>query len=472
MVPRATLVLLLVVLVVLVCPLAAAALDTSPIGQIGGKARAKRLTPRQRREGVTRSRGDEPMKRLLINLVLALLVLSTLPAHAASLPTAKPEEVGLSSVGLQRIGRTLKADVESGRLAGAVVVVARKGRIAYLESVGFRDKAAGALMTPDAIFRIASMTKPMVAVATMMLYEEGRLFVSDPVSKYFPALGKMRVRPGDGVLTEREMTIQDLLRHTSGLTYGNRGTTEVHKMYPESSNASSLELTGDEFIEKLGRARLLYQPGTTWEYSLSTDVLGRIVEVISGQTLGQFLAERVFRPLKIADTGFVVSEAKRGRVAQPLAADPDTGKEIKLPDPMVPRKFECGGGCAVSTAGDYVRFAQMLLNRGTLDGARLLGRKTIEYMTADHLGTAVVRPGDLPGPGYGFGFTVAVRRDTGVANLAGSAGDYGWGGAFGTSFWVDPKENLTVVFMSQAPGMNRGAYRNLVKSAVLAAIRD
>src|SRR5438034_741836 len=263
MVPRATLVLLLVVLVVLVCPLAAAALDTSPIGQIGGKARAKRLTPRQRREGVTRSRGDDPMKRLLISLVLALLVLSTLPAHAASLPTAKPEEVGLSSVGLQRIGRTLKADVESGRLAGAIVVVARKGRIAYLESVGFRDKAAGALMTPDAIFRIASMTKPMVAVATMMLYEEGRLFVSDPVSKYFPALGKMRVGPGDGVLTEREMTIQDLLRHTSGLTYGNRGTTEVHKMYPESSNASSLELTGDEFIEKLGRARLLYQPGTT-----------------------------------------------------------------------------------------------------------------------------------------------------------------------------------------------------------------
>src|SRR5438034_4476905 len=182
MVPRATLVLLLVVLVVLVCPLAAA-LDTSPIGQIGGKARAKRLTPRQRREGVTRSRGGEPMRRLLIGLGLAVLVRSPLPAHAGSLATAKPEEVGLSSVGLQRIGRTLKADVESGRLAGAVVVVARKGRIAYLESVGFRDKAAGALMTPDAIFRIASMTKPMVAVATMMLYEEGRLFVSDPVSK-------------------------------------------------------------------------------------------------------------------------------------------------------------------------------------------------------------------------------------------------------------------------------------------------
>jgi CubicO group peptidase (beta-lactamase class C family) len=413
------------------------------------------------------------MKRLLlVHVVLALLVLPTLPAHAASLPTAKPEEVGLSSAGLQRIGRVLKADVDSGRLAGAVVVVARKGRIAYLESVGFRDKAAGAPMTPDAIFRIASMTKPMVAVAAMMLYEEGRLFVADPVSKYFPALGKLRVGPGEGVPADREMTIQDLLRHTSGLTYGNRGTTEVHQMYPVSSNGASLELTGDEFIEKLGRVRLLYQPGTTWEYGLSTDVLGRVVEVVSKQTLGQFLGERLFRPLKMRDTGFVVPEAKRGRIAQALAADPETGKPITLPQVTEPRKFECGGGCGVSTAGDYIRFAQMLLNRGTLDGTRLLGRKTVEYMTADHLGTAVVRPGDLPGPGYGFGFSVAVRRDTGVANLAGSAGDYNWGGAFGTYFWVDPKENLTVVFMSQAPGMNRGFYRQLVKSAVLAAIRD
>jgi CubicO group peptidase (beta-lactamase class C family) len=412
------------------------------------------------------------MSGSLISLVLGVLAIGATAADAASLPTAKPEEVGLSSAALQRIGRALKADVDNGQLAGAVVVVARKGRIAYMESIGFRDKATGAPMTPDAIFRIASMTKPMVGVATMMLYEEGRLFVSDPVSKYFPALGQMRVGPGDGVPADREMTIQDLLRHTSGLTYGNRGTTEVHKMYPESSNASSQELTGDQLIDKLGRARLLYQPGTMWEYGLSTDVLGRVVEVVSGQTLGQFLSERVFRPLQMTDTGFVVPEAKRARLAQPLAVDPNNGKDITLPDPMRARKFECGGGCAVSTPLDYIRFAQMLLNRGTLDGTRLLGRKTVEYMTADQLGSAIIRPGDFPGPGYGFGFTMAVRRETGVARLTGSMGDYGWGGAYGTTFWVDPKENLTVVFMSQAPGMNRGAYPNLVKSAVLSAIRD
>jgi len=412
------------------------------------------------------------MYRLLISLLMGLLTSAVVPADAASLPPAKPEDVGLSSSALQRIGRALKADVDTGQLAGAVVVVARKGRIAYAESVGFRDKATGAPMTPDAIFRIASMTKPMVGVATMMLYEEGRLFVSDPVSKYFPALGKVRVGPGEGVPAEREMTIQDLLRHTSGLTYGNRGATEVHKMYPESSNAASLELTGDELIEKLAQARLLYQPGTMWEYGLSTDVLGRVVEVVSKQTLGQFLSERIFQPLKMTDTGFVVPESKRARVAQPLAVDPNSGKDIKLPDPMVARKFECGGGCAVSTPSDYIRFAQMLLNRGTLEGTRLLGRKTVEYMTADQLGSATIRPGDFPGPGYGFGFTMAVRREVGVARLTGSSGDYGWGGAYGTTFWVDPKENLTVVFMSQAPGMNRGAYPNLIKSAVLSAIRD
>jgi CubicO group peptidase (beta-lactamase class C family) len=277
----------------------------------------------------------------------------------------------------------------------------------------------------------------------------------------------------NGAPAEREMTIQDLLRHTSGLTYGNRGTTEVHKMYPQSSSTAARELTGVEFIERLGKAHLLHQPGTAWDYSFSTDVLGRVVEAVSGQTLGQFLAERVFGPLKMVDTGFVVPEAKRGRIAQALAVDPDTGKDITLADVTVAPKFECGGGCAVSTAGDYVRFAQMLANRGSLERTRLLGRKTVEYMTADHLGSNVaLRPDDLPGPGYGFGLGVAVRRGTGVASLTGSAGDYNWGGAFGTYFWVDPKENLVVVFMSQAPGPIRVHYRQLLKSLVLQAIAD
>ena len=219
---------------------------------------------------------------------------------------------GLSTERLERIGRTLRDDVERGRIAGAVVLVARKGQVAYLEAVGYRDKAAGTPMTPDAIFRIASMTKPLVTVAAMSLAEEGRLFLSDPVSKFLPALGKRQVGvektdPATGktvVVTapaEREMTVQDLMRHTSGLTYGNRGTSQIHKMYPESSNWTSLNLTGDEFIERLGKAVLLHQPGATWDYSLSTDVLGRIVEVVSGKPLGAFLELRAPGDRRVRD---------------------------------------------------------------------------------------------------------------------------------------------------------------------------
>jgi len=422
------------------------------------------------------------MKALALVLVMSFSLLLVAGAAADPLPRAKAEEVGLSSEKLDRIGRILRADVERGRIPGAVVIVARKGRIAYLDTVGFRDKTAGAAMTQEAIFRIASMTKPLVSVATMMLYEEGRLFLSDPVSKYLPELanrqvGVEKLDPVTGktvfytVPAESEMTIQDLLRHTSGFTYGNRGTTHVHKLYEGGTSGLSRELTPPEFIERLAKLPLLNQPGTKWEYGVSTDVLGRVVEVVAGKPLGQVLAERVFRPLKMTDTGFVVPADKKGRLAQALAVDPDTGKEIKLFDPTTPPKFECGGGCGVSTAGDYVRFTQMLLNRGTLEGARLLGRKTVEYMTSDHLGSAIA-PGAAysPGPGYGFGLGFAVRKDTGVSSVTGSAGDYNWGGAFGTGFWVDPKEELTVIFMAQAPGPIRVHYRQLLKTLVLQAI--
>jgi CubicO group peptidase (beta-lactamase class C family) len=423
------------------------------------------------------------MRLVTTALALGLTLCTMLPVGAADLPTAKPEDVGMSSARLARITETLKADVEHGRIPGAVVVIARRGRIAYAEAVGFRDKATGAPMSSDAIFRIASMTKPLVSVAAMMLYEDGRLFVSDPVSKYIPALGKMQVgveridpMTGKSVLTlvpaEREMTVQDLLRHTSGLTYGNRGTTAIHKAYPTSSSAASREVTSAEFIDRLAKAPLLYQPGTRWEYSFSTDVLGRVVEVASGKSLGQFLSERVFQPLKMTDTGFWVPAAKQARLAQAFATDPDTGKPVTIPDVSVPAKFECGGGCAVSTAGDYVRFAQMMLNRGALDGTRLLGRKTVEYMTSDHLGPVTGAGDYLPGPGYGFGLGFAVRRETGLASLTGSAGDYNWGGAYGTAFWVDPKEQLVVVFMAQAPGAIRVHYRQLLKSFVLQAIDE
>ena len=407
------------------------------------------------------------MKRLFLVLILSLL--ATAPAGAADLPTAKPEQVGLSSERLDRMTQALRADVERGRIPGAVVLVARKGRVAYLQPVGFRDKTASTPMTADAIFRIASMTKPIVTVAALSLYEEGRLLLSDPVSKYIPAFKNQTVGL-ERAPAEREMTIQDLMRHTSGLTYGNRGTTEIYKMYPESSNVSSLTLTMDEFIERLSKAPLLYQPGTRWEYSLSTDVLGRVVEIVAGKPLAEVLAERVYRPLKMTDTTFLVAVDKRARLAQPLARHPDTGAEDKLADPTVPRKFDCGGGCAVSTAGDYARFAQMLLNRGVLDGARVLAPKTVELMTADHLGPISRGTGASAWPGYTWGLGLAVRQDKGIAPIPGSAGDYYWPGAFATYWWADPKEEMVVVSMMQSP-LGRH-YQQLVRTLVYQAIAE
>ncbi|PYN19966.1 MAG: serine hydrolase [Candidatus Rokuibacteriota bacterium] len=407
------------------------------------------------------------MTRRPIVLALLLSLLAIGHAAASDLPTTKPEQVGLSSERLGRIGQVLRADVERGRIPGAVVVVARKGRVASLQAVGFRDKAAGTPMTPDSIFRIASMTKPIVTVAALSLYEEGRLLPSDPVSKYIPAFKNQAVGL-ERAPAEREMTIQDLMRHTSGLTYGNRGQTEIHKMYPESSSVSSLTLTMDELIERLSRAPLLYQPGTRWEYGLSTDVLGRVVEIVSGQSLGEVLAERVYRPLKMTDTTFLVPADKRARIAQGLPAHPDTGVEFKLADPSVPRKFDCGGGCAVSTAGDYARFAQMLLNRGTLDGARVLSPRTVEFMTADHLGAISRGTGSTGWPGYTWGLGVAVRQDKGIAPIPGSPGDFYWPGAYATYWWADPKEELVVVFMTQSP-LGRH-YQHLVRGLVYQAI--
>ena len=409
-------------------------------------------------------------------LVLAVLVLVTTAAWAADLTVAKPEQVGLSSERLGRITELLRTDVEKGRLPGAVALVARKGRVAYFEAVGFRDKAAGTPLRKDDIFRIYSMTKPFTSVAILMLRDDGKLELSDPVSKYLPQLAKLQVGvekkdPATGEVTlalepsRRDMTIQDLLRHTSGLTYGVFGTGAVKKLYGDHA-IDVTDQSNAELIDKLGKLPLMYQPGTTWEYGRSTDVLGRVVEVISGKTLSQFLDERLFRPLKMADTAFWVPDAKQARLAQALAVDPDTKKEVSLFDVTKPPKFEGGGQAAVSTTMDYARFTQMLLNRGRLDGKRLLGRKTVELMTADHLGVIAG-----PSPGYGFGLGFAVRRETGVSATPGSVGDYNWGGLAGTAFWVDPKEELIAVWMMQAPGQ-RVQYRNAFRTLVYGAIND
>jgi CubicO group peptidase (beta-lactamase class C family) len=407
-----------------------------------------------------------------IPLVLTLVLVLSAGAWAQGLPTAKPESVGLSTDRLDRVAQTIRTDVENGRLPGAVVLIARKGRVAYFEAFGFRDKASGAPMGKDAIFRIYSMTKPFTSVAVMMLVEEGKIQLTDPVSGYLPQLTKLQVgvekleASGTPTLSlvpaNREMTIQDLLRHTSGLTYGVFGKSAVKDLYTKGG-ADAGDHTNAELVDKLAKLPLHYQPGTTWEYSRSTDVLGRVVEVVSGTTLGRFLEERIFQPLRMPDSSFWVPQAKHGRIAQPLPTDPDTGKDVKLLDVTQPPKYESGGGGGVSTAIDYARFSQMLLDRGRLSGVRLLSRKSVEFMTADQLGEI-----KFPRPGWTFGLGFAVRKETGLAGEPGSIGEYNWGGLGGTFFWVDPKEELVVVWMAQGPGQ-RTYYRGLLKNLVMQA---
>jgi CubicO group peptidase (beta-lactamase class C family) len=277
----------------------------------------------------------------------------------------------------------------------------------------------------------------------------------------------------ENVPVKRPMLVHDLMRHTSGLIYGGRGTTAVHKLYPASSSTSGTTMTSAEFLDKLSGIPLMYQPGSTWEYGLSIDVLGLVVERVSGQTLGQYLQQRVFQPLGMVDTGFIVPPEKLKRYAKALPNDPETGKPQTVLDSTRPLKFECGGGCAVSTAGDYIRFAQMLQNRGVLGQARILMPKTVEYMTSDHMGPEIqnnVARTASTLEGWGFGLTVAVRRETGMSGIMGAPGDFTWGGAYGTNFWVDPKDELSVVFMAHAPGEIRTHYRQLINSFVLQSI--
>jgi CubicO group peptidase (beta-lactamase class C family) len=333
-------------------------------------------------------------------------------------------------------------------------------------------------MTADAIFRIYSMTKPIVSVATMMLLEEGRLLLGEPISKYLPEFAKpsVAVETHDAasgrvsvelVPAEREITLQDLLRHTSGLTYEFRGSGAVHKRYTEAK-VFRRDQTNADHAGTLAKMPLLHQPGTHWEYSRSTDVLGRLLEVIAGMPLAEFLAQRILRPLAMVDSGFHVPAAEHHRLAEPFEKDPDTGDAVTLLDVHSPPMFQSGGGGMVSTAHDYARFLHMLLQGGALDGVRLLGRKTVEFMTADHLGPI---PGaeTLAGPGYGFGLGFAVRLSDGIAPTLGSAGQYYWGGIAGTTFWVDPREQLIAVLMMQGPGQReyyRALFRNLVYSSL------
>jgi CubicO group peptidase (beta-lactamase class C family) len=390
------------------------------------------------------------------------------------LPTAKPEEVGLSQAALDRLSAALNERIDSGHIPGAVALVARHGKVAYHHSFGRLDPASDRPMGTDAIFRIYSMTKAIVSVAVMMLWEEGRLLLGDPISKYIPAFAETRVGviSGDSYTRgapKNPITIQDLLRHTSGLTYEFRGNNPVHRAYAEARIARLKQTNADQ-VEELAGLPLLHQPGTVWEYSRSTDVLGRLVEVISGQTLGIFLSERILTPLGMTDSGFSVPAADQSRIAEPFAKDPETGTDVALLDVRRPARFETGGGGMVATTMDYARFLAMLLGNGRLATTRLLGRKTVELMTSDHLGT-ITGAADLLPPGHGFGLGFAVRTQPGMAPFPGSVGNYYWGGAAGTTFWVDPTERLYAVLMIQAP-IQREHYRVLFRDMVYAAIAD
>jgi CubicO group peptidase (beta-lactamase class C family) len=397
------------------------------------------------------------------------------------LPTAvHPEEVGLSSSGLDRLTAALHDAIQGGLLPGVVALVARRGRVAYHEAFGLQDPARGAPMTRDSIFRIYSMTKPIVSVAAMTLFEEGRFLLGDPVGKYLPDFAEAQVAmeltdgPGGApsvelVPPQRPITIQDLLRHTSGLTYEFLGTSAVQRMYMDAHVYRRNQTNADQ-AATLARLPLQWQPGTRWQYSRSTDVLGRLVEVLSGRSLGQFVKERVFVPLGMDSTAFHLAAHQQHRLAQAFARDPETGEPVTLLDVTEPPTFESGGGGLVGTAMDYARFLQMLLDGGRLEDFRLLGRKTVEYMTSDHLG-AIPGDGDLLPPGYGFGLGFAVRLHPGLAPVPGSPGQYYWGGLAGTTFWVDPREQLLAVLMVQAPGQ-RDHVRALSRSLVYAAIGE
>ena len=299
------------------------------------------------------------------------------------LPRAKPEEAGFSGERLARIGTTLNADIEAGRIPGAVIAIARHGKLVMFEAYGWRDKDARVAMTTDSIFNIASMTKPMTTVGALMLYEQGKLLIDDPLSKYFPKFANMRVAVRDNgeptaetVPANRQITIQDLMRHTSGLIYGGRGTTLVHKMYPAGSGDAARDYDGAAFLDKLSSLPLLYQPATVWDYGFGLDVLGLTVEKISGQSLGQYLHANLFAPLGMTDTGFSVSPDKAVALCQAACSRSRHRKAAGAqPESTQPVKFECGGGCAASTASDYLRFALMLMNKGHVGEARLLGRK-------------------------------------------------------------------------------------------------
>ena len=399
-------------------------------------------------------------------------------------PVAAPEELGLAPGGLERLSSVMAREAEGGHVPGVSMMIARGGKIGYRRVFGAL-RPGGPPMPGNAIFRIYSMTKPIVTVALMTLLEEGKLFVADPIGKFIPELANVKVGvESDGklelVAAKRAIAVHDLLRHTSGLTYAFTGNSAVQRRYGEAklftgdpANAKQFlarDLSSAEFIAELAKLPLIAQPGDSWDYSHSTDVIGRLVEIVSGKTLGAFLHERIFKPLGMTDTDFYVPAEKRERLAEPFPSDPDGGLPVQLIEMWSAPRFESGGGGLYSTVDDYARFARMLFHNGAFGGTRIIGRKTLEWMTSNHLGPNVrIGTPTLLQPGHTFGLGLAVRRESGMGQTPGTAGEFFWGGVAGTYFWVAPKEELYAIMMVQAP-RQRDYFRQLFRTLVYAAL--
>ncbi len=415
------------------------------------------------------------MTRLALTLGGLLLAQA---AAAQPLPAAPAADAGFSPEGLARIERFFGREIAAERVPGAVIAIARDGKLVYHKAFGFLDRPRGTPMPLDAIFALASMTKIMTSVAALQLTEDGRLPLKSRLSDYYPGFADMKVGVAekDGSLRldaqARPIYIHDLMRHTSGLTYGGRGDHPVAKLYPNGTQPA-LDGTTQQFVEQLTKLPLAHQPGTAFEYSFSADVLGAVVEKVSGQRLGEYLQDHVWKPLGMTDTTFAVPADKRARLARPFASDPLTGKPQSIAVMERQTKFDCGGACAFGTVSDYLRFGQALLAGGALDGRRILGPQTVALMTANHLGPEIRNTVGVIEPhraGYGFGLGVAVRMQQGLAAVPGNPGEYSWNGAYGTAFFADPKEKLVVVVGTAAPGELRKYYREQVQDLVYGAM--
>jgi CubicO group peptidase (beta-lactamase class C family) len=400
-------------------------------------------------------------RRINISVLTCVLVMSA-AAVAQELPTARPETVGLSSERLERIGTAVQHSIDDKRIAGAITLVARHGHVVWFKPQGMADREAGKPMRGDTMFRICSMTKPITSLAVMVLYEEGRFLLDDPLSKYLPEFKnpKILVKPASGqfysIPATREITIRDLLRHTSGLTY--HWSTDLGPMYEAANVAHGLlpyDGTIEDSVKHLAGVPLLFNPGERWEYSLGVDVLGRLVEVVSGKPLDEFFRTRIFEPLGMKDTYFYPPENKRERLATAYTYYAEKGLN-RFPDTPIaegsfvysadypyrgPKKLFSGGAGLVSTAADYARFCQMMLDGGKVSNARVLSRKSIELMTQDQLGKI--------GPDQAFGLGFGVDGVKAPLSELGSPGKYNWGGFFYTAFSIDPKEQMIVIFMAQ-----------------------